>query len=293
MKLYAYYFIVLIVLIFLSCGETGKTNSPDTVSPAKEVQQDTAKLRLLRIIEGGWVCAPYVTDLLSSRSPFHADKYAGFQTELMIDISRMQGDTLFNPGSMLNYNENHQFWILLETGADKKIQARIYEGQNWNNHSFYIDYKIANRDTVLAICDRNEDTGQAVSEENYIRIFRTLVVPENDMPPTALEYLVNRTLFSGRYQLCDKKGNVLPGEVVFDNLGNMSGIESFKKYRVNVDFDGSAYPQFDFVNMVDLTDGFNSFAFTRKEDRIELYEMNNSVIPPRKGRLIYILKKIS
>jgi len=286
--------LICICIFSIACSpyaENKSTVSISSPSVKKIPALDAARLKLIKIIEGGWVKKEYVDDLLLSHSPFRSFEHAGNEEEFRIDVSQIEGDTILNSKGMLNYHEGARFEVVLETEPDKKILAHIWQGHNWEEDSFYLDYQINGTDTTLFLCERESNSGREKTRVAYTRAFRT--VPDDDPPVNAIEFLVNKVLFSGKYTLLDASAKNC-GELIFGSRGDVHGLSDFKKYKVNTDFDGSSYPKFDFVDLYNLGDHSGQYAFEWHENAINLYEMiaNPATGKFRKGMLKCTLKRL-
>jgi hypothetical protein len=291
-------FIVILLYaltFFIACSpgnEKGKTVVPGKLIPRNQAMTDSARLHLMKIIEGGWVRKDYAQSIFSSRSPFLSGEKEGKEVEFRIDLSRIEGDTILNSKGMLNYHEGARFCIVLETIAGNKLRAHVYQGHNWEADSFYLDYQISGSDSTLFLCEGDVHAGTEKRREEYVRAFRT--VPDDEPPVNAIDFLINKVLFSGKYSLFD--GSMKPiGEVQFEDEGKVTGISDFKKYKINTDFSGHSNPGCDFVEMYNLGDHTDQYAFMSERNKIDLYTMitDQTTGKSRKGVLRYVLKKIN
>jgi hypothetical protein len=285
---------LIYAFVSLCACSPNKENRPNSDLSSSIIKKDpildSAKLRLMKIIEGGWVKKEYTVDLLRTHSPFLSFAHTGNEVEFRIDISQVEGDTIINSKGMLNYHEGARFEVVLEGAPGRNVLAHIYQGHNWEDDSFYLDYVIDGIDTTLFLCEREGRTRSEKSRIAYKRAFRT--VPDDDPPVNAIEFLLNKALFSGKYELQDALSNNC-GQVIFDNRGGVRGLSDFKKYKVNADFDGSSYPKFDFVDLYNLGDHSSPYAFEWHKNAISLYEMISNPASGifRKGALKYTLKR--
>ncbi len=98
--------------------------------------------------------------------------------------------------------------------------------------------------------------------EKYIR------VPKNNAG--ALQYLVNKTLFSGTYTLVNSS---LSSLVKFENDGKVSGFTGFSTFYISTDFVASPENNIDEVHFDIQTANQKNYAFKINEDTIKLFDL--------------------
>jgi hypothetical protein len=100
----------------------------------------------------------------------------------------------------------------------------------------------------------------------FKRQFRK-IFSADQVPVTAIEYFVNRNLFSGQWEM---SGN----EISFTEKGTVNNFKSYRHYSVSTK-DPEAASRPDEISFYNDTAGV-TYAFTVKNNRIQLYELDQS-----------------
>ncbi len=91
---------------------------------------------------------------------------------------------------------------------------------------------------------------------------------------SALQYMVNKTLFLGNYKTVDSSGQTLT--LNFSNDGIVTGLPNYKKYYVLTDFVAGPENNLDEVCFDIQTDNQRCYSYKINGDTIELYDTNES-----------------
>lgn len=108
----------------------------------------------------------------------------------------------------------------------------------------------------------------------------------------ALQYMVNKTLFTGNYIAEDSLGKTCT--LKFTNDGLVNGLLSYKKYYVLTDFVAGPENSVDEVCFDIQTNNQRCYAFDIKGDTIKLYDVKENADQDtlQRGQLKYKLVKL-
>ncbi len=252
--------IVLLICWLASCSGDGKPGS--ALSGDSRFLPDTAKQRLLKIIEGGWVNEAYIDAFRRYNSPMAAASHGLPQQQMAFDISRLEGDTLINVHGRLNYNESQRFDVVFYRKENGNVGMKIDENHNYIAVPLLLDYTIEDKDTILLLTIPDE---KAAGTYRFRRTFRRF--PESDdVPLTAMELFANTKLFAGDW----KMGNET---ISFEPTGRVN-FRGYKRYSIStVEEQPSSRP--DEISFYNDTSGV-TFAFTSNHGKVQLYEVEES-----------------
>ncbi|RYZ94987.1 MAG: hypothetical protein EOP47_26720 [Sphingobacteriaceae bacterium] len=216
---YSLYAVLLATLLFSCKSKTTETNNDSvTVAAAPLDPTDSLIQKFKPIIQGVWVKSDYIKKVIVTYSPVAAaDKAVGI-TIIRIDTTQIKGDKLVaNAG----YN-NHE-------GGDVTIKFR--PGQTPGTiqiDSSELGYSVENGDTVLVLTEINEAHDKVVT-----RFIKALNKADEKLGD-GMDFLINKSLFSGSYILTDSIGRVR--NVTFTDDGKVSGIKGLRTYYAMTDF---------------------------------------------------------
>jgi len=213
-------YLLLILSIFLSCKSKTGDNDQDTTAAGKPLDQTQALLQQFKpLINGVWVKKDYIKKVKKSKSPLEAvDKSKGI-TVMYIDTAQLKGDSIMVP-------------IILNNHEGSTIALRFQSGKNTTTIEFGDDelsYKVKNDDTTLIIYNYNSQTKETTTTQ-YIR---ALQPKPADGLASAMNYMINHAMLSGKYEGTDATGKKISA-VFYDN-GKVSGLPGFTTYYVQND----------------------------------------------------------
>ncbi|TND09289.1 MAG: hypothetical protein FD123_1376 [Bacteroidetes bacterium] len=282
--------LVALALLGQSCSEKKPETLKVLVDSFKTNQTDSAEVkRLLQIVEGGWVDT-VLAGAIERKKSVRAGYSEGLnEAEFYFDISSLSGDTLINSRGRSFYHESERFDIIFRKNLEGKPFMEIYDGRNFASVKIMLNYIFTGNDTLLSIF--NSRLG---AQGVYKRVFRK-PPSRNEVDITALEYLVNKTLFEGVYKLTTGKYSQASDTVSFAADGTVKGFQGLTWYRVETDFGHGNAPPFDMV-MLSNEEGmpFPTFAFERKGNVLFLYAVKNASGEgmPSREKLVYRLERI-
>ena len=162
------------------------------------------------------------------------------------------------------------------------LPTNIGEGSFKHNYN-ELGFEIINSDTSLCIYQYH-DKGKPSGKEQYLKVPRG----EQD----ALQFMVNKELFSGVYQNLSEQGE--KREVTFSDDGKICGLDNaYSSYYINTDFIADQDNDIDEMIMDLYGKNQHSFAFVIKADTLFLYNVNETDVGPSTlGSLKYKLTRI-
>jgi hypothetical protein len=248
-------FLIIAFSFFLTTCQTSGTRTENESSiQIKDIKS---------IINGNWYEPTYIADIQKTKSPFKSQNALVTMVELDIDLSKAIGDTLEVGAPSIH--EGTSFRITFTPGlAPNSVQTDIIDYENETN--FYeLGYSISTKDTTILIYhyDKNK---KLLGQMEYQK------APENY--EGALQYMVNKTLFSGNYKTVDSCGQTLT--LNFSNDGILTGLPNFKKFYVLTDFVAGPENNLDEVCFEIQTNNQICYAFEIKGDTIILYDTKES-----------------
>ncbi|MCX8472682.1 MAG: hypothetical protein ORN85_03440 [Sediminibacterium sp.] len=177
----------------------------------------------------------YIADIQKTKSPFKSQNSLAGMVELDIDISHAIDDKLIvnAPG----IHEGGSFKIIFTLGlTPNSFKTDIIDYENESN--FYeLGYSISTKDTILIIYHYDKKNKKLLEQIKYKKS------PKNS--ESVLQYMVNKTLFSGSYKMVDSAEQTL--SLNFSNDGIVTGLPNYKNYYVLTDFVASSENDLDKV----------------------------------------------
>ncbi|HEU4718346.1 MAG TPA: hypothetical protein VFU15_10955 [Bacteroidia bacterium] len=259
------FLIAALIFFALSCGNN---NVPEqehvfVLSGKKSLVPDSAKQRLLRILEGGWVNEDYISALDDLHSPVKAASAGLPERQMAFDISHVNGDTLVNGRGRMDYDATERFDIVFFMKRDSTVGFRIGENPGYNDEQYALNYSFENNDTILLLTVSGEKT----VTYRFRRVFRAF--PESDnVTITAIEYFINETLFNGKWKSSDGK------ETEFLPDGRVKNFKGYKRYSVYCEKE-NAVSRPDEISFYNDTSGV-TYAYTLIDNVLKFYELKES-----------------
>ena len=260
-------------IILAACQST--TSSADNQHSDKK---EGLKKTFTSLINGLWVEPTYIEDISKTKSPNKSQGSLASMVELNIDTNEITGDSLEvgAPG----IHEGTSFIVYFRNGTKKtSLPTNIVDYETGTN--FYeLGYVLMNKDTALVIYHFDKDK-RLLDETKYSK------TPDNS--EGALQYMVNKALFSGTYSATDAAGNKT--SIQFTNDGLVKGLSNFKKYHVLTDFVGQPENKLDEVCFDIQTINQKCYAYRITGDTINLYERTKNDEGLQLGSFKYRLVK--
>jgi hypothetical protein len=273
-------FPVFILFLFLisSCDRPGETASK--VPGENSFQPDSAKQRLLQVIEGGWVNENYIEAFEHLHSPMAVAAEALFLQQMTFDISNLSGDTLLNAVGRLKYNEQDRFDVIFFRRPDGKTGMKLTENRNVIRENYEMDYTIEGADTVLLVNIRGRKVMRTARFRRQFRKFSTA----DEIAVTAMEFYVNKTLFAGEWHAEGRK-------ISFTEKGETKNFKSYHHFSVST-LDEEAASSPDRISFYGDTSAA-TYIFTVNKNKINLYELHESVDGKEisRGKMIAEMKR--
>ncbi|CAN5830167.1 hypothetical protein BH11BAC7_BH11BAC7_06160 [soil metagenome] len=273
-------YLCLAVILLAACNVEQESSTVAQPADRSKFCPDAEKQKLLKIIEGGWVNEKYIELFNRFRSPMTVAATDLFLQQVAFDISNVSGDTLLNALGRLNCNEGERFDVIFYKNKNGVTVMKLVENRNEPEKSFDLDYEIKGMDTVLII---NGVKNNIVQTARFQRQFRR-ILSADEVPVTAMEYYVNKALFSGEWKM---NGT----EILFNENGHVKNFRSYHHYSVSTR-DDEAASRPDEISFYSDTSGV-TYAFTVKSNRIQLYELFHAEdgMSFSRGRMIGELKR--
>jgi hypothetical protein len=272
-------FFFFLLLIF-SCNQPAKVQPMQVTDANEGFQPDSAKQRLLNIIEGGWVNEEYIKAFEQLHSPMAVAAKGLFLQQIAFDISNLSGDTLLNVIGRLKYNEAERFDVIFYSRSNGKTGMKLAQNRNVVLNEFELNYAIEGKDTILLVYTYG---AKMTHTARFRRQFRKFLSTD-EIYITALEFFVNRSLFAGDWEMAGNK-------ISFTEKGGVRNFRSFKHYAVaTIEQEPASRP--DKISFYNDTSGV-TYAFTIKNNKIQLYELEESEngMQISRGKMIGELKK--
>lgn len=264
-------YILIFVFALTACGTNNSGTKDTSINPAIDSMQIFKS-----VLDGDWYQASYIDSIQETKSPFRSRHALAEMVELGIDTTGLKGDSLEIGAPSIH--EGTSFVVYFKPGlTSTSLPTNIIDYDTASN--FYeLGYNIFAGDTVLKLSVYNKD-------KKFIGKTQYLKAPTNS--EGALQYMVNKTLFSGNYQAEDSSGKISP--LKFTNDGRVVGLPSYKKYYVVTDFVAESENSVDQVCFDIQTNNQRCFGFSIQEDTIKLYDVKESEDTTQFGELKYKL----
>jgi hypothetical protein len=253
---------ILFLFLICSCHEPGEMTAK-IPGEKNTFQPDSAKQRLLKIIEGGWVNENYIAAFERLHSPMAVAAQSLFLQQMTFDISSLSGDTLLNAHGRLKYNEQDRFDVIFFKRTDGKTGMKLTESRDTIRENYELDYTVEGADTILLVKMRGVKLTRTA---RFKRQFRKFSVSD-EVAVTAMELYVNKTLFAGEWNLDGEK-------ISFTEKGGTKNYKSYHRFSVST-LDDEAASSPDKISFYGDTSGV-TYVFTVKDEKIQLYELHES-----------------
>jgi len=267
---------MLFAFILTACQTNNSETKNTIINPVTNTMQTFKS-----IINGDWYQASYIDSIQETKSPFLSQNSLAEYVELDINTNETTGDSL--EIGALNIHEGTSFNVYFKPGLTAtSLKTNIIDYDTVSN--FYeLGYNITANDTSLIIFLYNKNK-KLLGQTKYLK------APKSS--EGALQYMVNKTLFTGNYIAEDSLGKTCA--LKFTNDGLVNGLLSYKKYYVLTDFVAGPENSTDEVCFDIQTNNQRCYAFDIKEDTIKLYDVKENADQDtlQRGQLKYKLVKL-
>lgn len=272
--------LLLVILLFVEIGCNSSAYSDE--SAIGESRNDSIGYSINADIHGVWILKDYIEDVVKSKSPFYSSRLLTGLVCIVIDTSKLNGDSLTVAAS-LNNHEGDVFTIYFDKNKRSGfLKTSIQDYDNPDNATGVIIDKNENI-LKIVVCNLNGDT---VSERHYIKVIEE---PTGDDLGYAMDYVVDSILFDGKYNLLQDSHR--QSVVDFSRHGIVTGLENHKRYNVITDFVVYADNNLDQIYFDINTELQNVFTFEFHCDSLLLFQISSDTLGPilHKGELRYTL----
>lgn len=177
---------------------------------------------------------------------------------MYIDTGKASGDSLEigAPG----IHEGASFIVYFRPGLTGTSLITNIRDENTESNFYELGYNISENDTSLRILHYNK-------EKNIIGQTKYLRSPKN--AAGSLQFIVNKTLFAGKYRVKDNSGKI--SYLTFTNDGRVVGLPGVQEYYVLTDFIAGPENNVDQVCFDIQTNHQQCYAFEMEQDTIRLF----------------------
>lgn len=180
-----------------------------------------SKVRLQRFLSGTWVSKNYVDALVSTQSPYKLSDSL-FIVEMRYAIALK--DTV-----IIEWRDHAP----IKCEADFVGDNGNFRVSHWEWGGVYtINFRVFEKDSILEYFAASGQHGKLIK------------IPECQI--NGLSYVINKTLFDGKYNLLDSLANPTKKYVRFYSDGTINGLRPYNKYIIWWDYMGDE-PQFDLL----------------------------------------------
>ena len=221
-----------------------------------------------------WAQESYINDLIKTKSPYKSQNKLSDIVEIDFDRSEIKGDSIFVGAPSIH--EGTSFYAYFRPGLKANSLPTNINGSTEN---FYeLGYEVNNQDTSLYLYRYNKDK-KIISKEKYIKVRSNY--------KSALEFMVNKTLFSGKYEYIDSTG--IARKVTFTDDGKIVGFYNYSKYYISTDFIAGPENNLDEIILNLYSNDQKEYAYIIKGDTIYFYDAieNKYTLELKLGKLRY------
>ncbi|MBW7912364.1 MAG: hypothetical protein H3C54_01360 [Taibaiella sp.] len=248
--------ILLAVSTFLSCSSGGN-----------ETKETTADIHtsFSPIIKGTWVMTDYITDLQKTKSPKASAGVLQGVVSMEIDPADPTGDTSIVSAS-LNNHEGMTFYLFYRPGQDGQSLTTALTDEDGSGNFYELAYNISGTDTTLQLKHYNKEK-KLLDTRGFTRVTGPLT---DDSEPYGLQYMANKVLLSGTYNVTDDEGNAFKAELTDDGMAK--GVAGHTTYYIFTDFIGDEQTNLDEMVFDPGSKTQKPYIFEIKADTVWLYK---------------------
>jgi hypothetical protein len=246
--------VIFLFIISQSCRTKGNT----TVHSNELIE------KFKPFLNGTWVPADYINDIVKTKSPFKSSGKITYISEFSIDATKLSDS--INIGAAMGNHEGGDFILHFKPGLTP-ASLPVSFGEYQNESSFYeLGYVITSIDTSLELYhyDKNK---KLLDKTKYMKV---QAVRQNDDLGDGFQYMVNRKLLARSYNVSDSNGKETRVELTTD--GKIKGFMGFKTYYIITDFAAGPENANDEICFDIQTKDQKCYGFKIIADTINLFE---------------------
>lgn len=264
-------YLILTLFILISCSKEKTPTTKNEIESSKE--------NLIPILNGVWVLTDYIKAIEQTKSPIKAaDKLQGIVT-MVIDAG-IKSDSIIVDASWNNH-EGYNFTTYLSTEQHQNsLKTNIPDYDEKTNY-YELGYETISNETFLVLYHYDK-TNKLIDKKSFTKVADKQ--KDNDVS-WGLQYIVNKTLFSGNYLLIDNKNTTT--KISLQSDGSLNGFSDFKTYYIFTDFIGGPETTLDAVEFNINEKNSKEYAFKIENDTILLY---NTTRDQETGELLQLGK---
>jgi hypothetical protein len=250
--------LLLITSAFISCKSNTKQTIKDTSTKSLTtiVNSSTDLIKTFKpIIQGVWVKSDYINKITKTKSPVSANDEATGITTMIIDTSLIKGDSL---SVMAGYGNHEGGEAIIKFEPGKAKSTIIFNGYD-------LGYRIENGNIVLLVLELIDKD----KKPQLIKYIKSPIVGKPDELGSGMYQMINKALIAGDYILTDTMGK--KSKINFSIDGKVSGLEDFKTYQIDVDFNNSPMENLDELLFNQFTNSGSSYTYKISLDTLSLY----------------------
>jgi hypothetical protein len=216
-------------------------------------------------LNGNWVLINYIESIKKTKSPLKSSYILDGLVEINIDTkAEIDSTGRLEVGANLNNHEGFIFGIYRENDRIYKTDIE-YLSDNDQNY-FTLEIIPSEKDT-LKLSEFNSKH-QIVKCTKYVRISG-----ESNSEISGIDLITNEILITGEYNLIDLNG--LSKKIVFDNLGNIIGMDDFDQYIIITDLSVGPLNNLDEIGFKNSKSGndYTYFSFVIEKDNILIFKI--------------------
>jgi hypothetical protein len=247
MKTLFYITISLFGLTLFSCQDKGHKSNEKISTPYR------------KILHGVWIPDNYIKEIKKTMSPIAASIVLKGYSELTIDTTKIEGDSLFVSGGWNNH-EGGGFYMWFKPGQINTSFPTNNPDYDNRSNFYELGYKINQKDTSLILY--HYDKNKKILDKSYFSKVSEVSATLSD----GLQCFVNSVLIKGKYKLLSN------GQTVeFTNAGQVIGLDNFKKYFIQTDFVVMADNDIDNIIFDVYSNKQIAFAYKLKKDTLDFF----------------------
>ncbi|MEQ1554637.1 MAG: hypothetical protein ABL929_10685 [Ferruginibacter sp.] len=222
------------------------------------------------VVSGKWLLVTYLETLKKTSSPLKAQTKGFDLTQLFVNIDDANNKSINADGWSL-HEGGLGITIYFTPGVTRNSFKTDFHNPQKSNIAFTdIGYTIKGKDSFLVLYHFNE-----AKKLLQITKFKKSSTPSIISSDKFLDYVVNKTLFTGNYSGKDNEGNNV--NISFTNEGGIYGLQEFTKYKVSTFI--LQRSKGNYYNKIYFLDNDNApvlYAFTFVGKKLFLYELTEN-----------------
>lgn len=264
MKICLKYYVLVLTMLYASSTIGQSANQANTFKT---------------IVNGDWYEPTFIREIQKTKSPYKSRNSLAEFVELYVDTRLVDGDSI-SIGAPGIHEYTTRFYAFFRPGLTPNACPTNLHDEKGGFYEF--GYSM-NKDTSLIIYRYSSD-------KKLLGSIRYFHVPASEHGP--LQYMVNKTLFTGTYRITDTDGHI--STIHFTSDGELSGLRNFTKYFVLCDFIAAGENSLDQIFFEDSNQKRTWFNYSIAGNIIKLYDYKeNDDQRLKRGHLKYTLVKES